>query len=897
MRRLLWILAGLLGIGLCLAQPVLAAQTVVSLTFDDGYDDAPLAAQLMEQHGFRGTFYIISGVLGEAPYMTVAQVKALQTAGHEIGAHTVSHPDLTTLTLDQARHEICDSRTQLQALGLSPVTNFAYPFGASTAAIEEIVRSCFDSGRGAWELGCAYDGCSPAESLPPVDAAWIRTPDAVVYTTTLNQLKQQVTRAENAGGGWVPMQFHKVCDGCDGKTSDAYTVSPANLSAFLTWLEARASSGTVVKTVGQVMSSLPVIPPPPVSYTLWGSSAPALGDGYKDPSPIEVGVRFKSDTGGLITGLRFYKWTSNTGPHTASLWTAAGTRLTQATFSSESASGWQTVLFSSPVAISSNTPYVASYFTITGYAVTLNYFTQAHDNAPLHAPQSVAGALNGLYLYSSSSTFPTDSTGSSNYWVDVMLSTGSGVVTPPVTNPMPVLSAISPSSATAGGTAFTLTATGSNFISSSTIRWNGTALATTFVSSTSLKASIAASRIVSSGTVNVTVFTSTPGGGTSLSQPFTIASPSVANPIPVLTTLSPSSATAGGAAFTLTLAGSGFISSSTVRWNGTALSTTFVSSATLRAAVPATRILSSGTASVTVFNPAPGGGTSTVKTFTIQSATTTIPGPVTIWGTTAPPAGDGWKDPSPLEIGVRFRSDVAGTITGIRFYKWSTNTGTHTGHLWSNSGTLLASGTFTGETASGWQTMTFATPVAIAANTTYVASYFTTTGYAVSVNYFTVPVNNPPLHALQSGVDGLNGLYLYTAAPAFPTGSTKTSNYWVDVVFTTSAGQAGALSGLQPPTVGSYPQFEDFSQVRVFPNPWRADRSTLNHVTFDQLPSNSTIGLYTLSAHWVKTLDAPSGSALWDLTTDSGDKAASGYYIYLITSPAGKTRGTLAIIR
>src|SRR5690348_5696366 len=81
-----------------------ASQTIVSLTFDDGYDDAPLAAQLLEQHGFRGTFYIISGVLGQSPYMSVAQVQALQAAGHEIGGHTVSHKNLTTLTTDQARH-------------------------------------------------------------------------------------------------------------------------------------------------------------------------------------------------------------------------------------------------------------------------------------------------------------------------------------------------------------------------------------------------------------------------------------------------------------------------------------------------------------------------------------------------------------------------------------------------------------------------------------------------------------------------------------------------------------------------------------------------------------------------------------------------------------------------
>ena len=79
---------------------------------------------------------------------------------------------------------------------------------------------------------------------------------------------------------------------------------------------------------------------------------------------------------------------------------------------------------------------------------------------------------------------------------------------------------------------------------------------------------------------------------------------------------------------------------------------------------------------------------------------------------------------SAVEVGVKFTSDVSGTVTGIRFYKASKNTGTHVGNLWTASGRKLASATFTGETASGWQQVTFSSPVSINANTTYVASYF-----------------------------------------------------------------------------------------------------------------------------------------------------------------------------
>jgi hypothetical protein len=134
---------------------------------------------------------------------------------------------------------------------------------------------------------------------------------------------------------------------------------------------------------------------------------------------------------------------------------------------------------------------------------------------------------------------------------------------------------------------------------------------------------------------------------------------------------------------------------------------------------------------------------------------------------------------------VKFKSDIAGYITGVRFYKSSANTGTHVGSLWSATGTLLARATFTNETASGWQQVTFSTPVAIAANTVYVASYHTDVGrYAGDNSYFaTSGVDNGPLHALKDGVSGGNGVYAYSGSPVFPTSTWSASNYWVDVVF------------------------------------------------------------------------------------------------------------------
>jgi hypothetical protein len=184
-----------------------------------------------------------------------------------------------------------------------------------------------------------------------------------------------------------------------------------------------------------------------------------------------------------------------------------------------------------------------------------------------------------------------------------------------------------------------------------------------------------------------------------------------------------------------------------------------------------------------------------------QWSFTTAAGPVcpcTGWGPSTTPSNPSVNDPGAVEVGVKFKSDVNGFITGIRFYKGSGNTGTHIGNLWSSGGVRLATATFTGETASGWQQVNFATPVAITANTVYVASYFAPNGhYAGDNGYFASNgVDNPPVHLLKDGVSGGNGVYAYGAASTFPSSTYQSSNYWVDVVFST-AGPADTT----PPTV------------------------------------------------------------------------------------------------
>ena len=233
---------------------------------------------------------------------------------------------------------------------------------------------------------------------------------------------------------------------------------------------------------------------------------------------------------------------------------------------------------------------------------------------------------------------------------------------------------------------------------------------------------------------------------------------------------------------------------------------------------------------------------SAIWSFTTTTSQPCAGTPCTAWSSSTVPAILSENDPNAVEVGVKFRSDVAGYITGIRFYKGIGNTGTHVGNLWSANGTNLATATFTNETGTGWQQVAFPTPVPIAANTVYVASYHAPNGrYAADGGYFANSgVDSPPIHLLQNGVSGGNGVYAYGPG-GFPTQTWNSTNYWVDVMFTTSAGpdttaptvaatsptaNATAVNPANPVTV-------TFSEAM--------DPATINATTFELRDSGNTL--------------------------------------------------------
>jgi peptidoglycan/xylan/chitin deacetylase (PgdA/CDA1 family) len=248
--------ASLLTVLCCLAVPALAsAKTVVSLTFDDGNaDQFTQGAPMLQSHGMHGTFYINSGLIGQAGKMTWDQVHQLANQGNEIGGHTLDHQDLTTLTTAQATNEITQDRQNLIAQGFTP-TAFAYPFGASNSTIEGIVRQAgYSNARTIANLANqgSCQSCPTANDIPPADPYNIFTNSSIQSSTTLATMEWDVTNAESHGGGWVPIVIHHIGT---NTADDPYRVDPATLQAFLDWLQPRAANGTVVQTMTQAFNT------------------------------------------------------------------------------------------------------------------------------------------------------------------------------------------------------------------------------------------------------------------------------------------------------------------------------------------------------------------------------------------------------------------------------------------------------------------------------------------------------------------------------------------------------------------------------------------------------------------------------------------------------------------
>jgi hypothetical protein len=431
----------------------------------------------------------------------------------------------------------------------------------------------------------------------------------------------------------------------------------------------------------------------------FGAAVPKV-PAMDDPSAVELGLRFVPDVDGFVTGVRFYKGTGNGGAHTGRVWSSSGSLLGTVTFTNESATGWQTANLVSPVPVTAGQTYVVSYTAPQGrYSVHENAFsTMATKAAPFTIPGGFGAPPAGVY--GAVGTFPTETSGNANYFVDPIFDTTD-------TSPLTVI--------------------GRSPIPG----------ATSIPTSTSVKATF--SKPVAAGSVSVTVQNAS---GT------TIPGATTYDAATRTATFTPSAALAGGV----------------------------VHSVTAQATDSGGQQVSSG-------------GTWSFTTAQPQGA----PGvcPCSLFGDATQPTVLEENDTSAVTLGVRFTVDTPGTVTAVRFFKGPNNTGIHTGTLWTGSGSQLATGTFSTESTTGWQTLTFAQPVEVTPGTEYVASYRAPAGrYSTGASFSSGDLSRGPLH-----VGSQAGAYTYgTGFPASP----SSSNYLVDVTFE-KAPPSIAITAQDPP--------------------------------------------------------------------------------------------------
>ncbi|CAI9398726.1 DUF4082 domain-containing protein [Nocardioides sp. T2.26MG-1] len=406
------------------------------------------------------------------------------------------------------------------------------------------------------------------------------------------------------------------------------------------------------------------------------TTVPTLLDA-QEATQLTLGVRFTPTASGTVTGVAFYKGAANTGTHTGTLWSSTGVKLAEGTFSGESTAGWQTLTFSTPVAVTKNTAYVVSYRTEVGhYSATPNAFAAADLSKGPLTVTSTAGA----YLYGAG--FPANAS-STSYLVDVLFEKVAPAIT--VTSQDPAPGALD------------------------------------VPRQTSVRVSLSAA-------VDPTYTFTVAAGATAISGSTTQSADGKT------LVFSPSSALPADSDITVRLAGV---------------------TSTEGASLPAQS-----------------------WTFHTRAAESTTH--ETLFGDLTPVVSAEASDASAVELGTAFTPSRNGTVSAIRFFKGAGNLGVHVGSLWTAGGTKLASVTFTGETATGWQQADLSTPVQVDAGSTYVVSYLAPQGhYAHTTSFFNSPYTSGDLTAPSSN----NGRYLYGAAGGFPTYSFDATNYFVDVVF------------------------------------------------------------------------------------------------------------------
>ena len=269
-------------------------------------------------------------------------------------------------------------------------------------------------------------GAQPTTLMPGLTAASASTdtaaPTAAIDTPGAGNVANGVEvtatgTATDSGGG--------VVAGVEVSTDGGQTWHPATGTTSWSYSYVQHGRGSTPLKARAIDDSANIGQPATVARdvtcpcSVYGAKAPSLSDSL-DPSPVELGLRFSPTTDGFVSGVRFYKSAANTGTHTGSLWSSAGVRLATVTFGNETAAGWQTATFSSPVEVTAGSTYVVSYTAPNGrYAMEANAYLYAGVTEP---PLSVAGGYGApaAGVYGNPGSFPAQSYKSSVYYVDAL---------------------------------------------------------------------------------------------------------------------------------------------------------------------------------------------------------------------------------------------------------------------------------------------------------------------------------------------------------------------------------------------------------------------------------------------------------------------------------------------
>ena len=437
--------------------------------------------------------------------------------------------------------------------------------------------------------------------------------------------------------------------------------------------------------------------------SIWGTNVTPTTTDSGDSASIEVGVKFQSDTNGYITGIRFYKASANTGTHIGNLWTSTGQLLASATFTNETASGWQQVNFSQPVAINPNTTYVASYFAPNGhYSEDGAYFyTVPRDRRSPRSPWTARRCMRcGTPTASSTASTPTPAAAPSRPARPMLRTTGWTPSSPRAfTNPPGPVGNVS---ATAGNASANLTwsaPTSGDPVTTYTITpyIGSTAQTPTTVTGNPAPTSATVSGLTNGTTYTFTVTPSNPAGTGPASSPSNAVTPGVP---PAVTGVTPSSGATGVAVSVAPSATfSQPVTPGTVSFtvvdsggNNVAGSVSFNSADTVATFTPHELaggehyLYGDGVGGAECLGHADEQPVSRGVSPLLGRRARAVSG-----RTGRRPARRTSSDTSAVTLGVQFQATSSGYITGVRFYKEADDTGTHIGSLWTASGTLLAS--------------------------------------------------------------------------------------------------------------------------------------------------------------------------------------------------------------